>query len=109
MSQEIQLLTEIRDLLQVIAEPALANRDEKFREAIRILAGNSQKNRDAIMGMDGSRSQATIAKDLGIDKGQLSRLVKAMSQQLLITADEKHPKLRVKLPPNFFDQKGKNE
>ena len=107
MSQEIELLTEIRDLLQVMAEPTLAKRDEKFREAIRTVAGKSQKSGSAIMLMDGSRSQSGIVKEVGMDQGNLSRLVKALTAQSLITADEKHPKLRVKLPPNFFDQKGK--
>lgn len=107
MSREIELLTEIRDLLQAMAEPALAKRDEKFREAIRTVAGKSQKNGIAIMLMDGSRPQSAIAKEARMDQGNLSRLVKALGTQSLIAADEKHPKLRVNLPPNFFDQKGK--
>lgn len=107
MSREIELLTEIRDLLQVMAEPALAKRDDKFREAIRIAAGNSHTKGNAIMLMDGSRSQSAIVKETGIDKSNLSRLVKALITNSLINADEKHPKLRVKLPSNFFDQNGK--
>ena len=107
MSREIELLTEMRDLLQVMAEPALAKRDKKFRDAIRVVAGKSPKRGNAIMLMDGSRSQSAIVKEVGMDQGNLSRLVKALTAQALITADEKHPKLRVKLPPNFFDQKGK--
>ena len=106
MSREIELLTEIRDLLQVMAEPALTKRDEKFREAVRTVAGKSQKSSGAIMLMDGSRTQAAISKEAGIDPGQLNRLIKALENNSLIAADEKHPKLRVKLPPNFFDQKG---
>jgi len=35
MSREIELLTEIRDLLLLLAEPALAQRDQKFRDALR--------------------------------------------------------------------------
>jgi hypothetical protein len=106
MSQEIELLTEIRDLLQVMAEPTLAKRDEKFRGAIRTVAGKSQKNSGAIVLMDGSRTQAAISKEAGIDPGQLNRLIKALENNALIATDEKHPKLRVKLPPNFFDKKG---
>jgi DNA-binding MarR family transcriptional regulator len=107
MSREIELLTEIRDLLQVMAEPALAKRDEKFREAIRTIVGKSQKSANAIMLMDGSRAQAAISKEAGIDPGQLNRLIKSLENNSLISADEKHPKLRVKLPLNFFDEKGK--
>lgn len=103
MSKEIELLTEIRDLLQVLAEPGLAKRDEKFREAIRVVVGKSRKNADAVMLMDGTRSQAAISKEAGIDPAQLNRLVKSLRKEQLISADEKHPKLRVKLPLGFFD------
>jgi hypothetical protein len=107
MSKEIELLVEIRDLLQVMAEPALAKRDDKFRAAIRAVVGRSQKNASAIMLMDGSRAQAAISKEAGVDAGQLSRLIKLLEKNALIGADEKHPKLRVKLPLNFFDENGK--
>lgn len=108
MSKDIELLAEIRDLLQVIAEPALAKRDEKFREAIRGIVGKSRKSASAIGLMDGSRTQAAISKDAGIDPGQLNRLIKSLEKNALIDADEKHPKLRVKLPSNFFDEHGKS-
>ena len=107
MTEQTELLREIRDLLQVMAEPALAQRDEKFREAVRTVAGRSQKSGSAIMLMDGSRPQSAIVKEVGMDQGNLSRLVKTLGSQSLITADEKYPKLRVKLPLNFFDQKAK--
>ena len=103
MSRDIELLTEIRDLLQVMAEPAIAKRDEKFREAIRTVAGKSRKSGIAIILMDGSRTQATISKEAGIDPGQLNRLIKSLERNSLISADEKHPMLCVKLPLNFFD------
>ena len=48
MPRDIELLTEIRDLLQVVAEPALAKRDEKFRNALRELAGKGKKSGIAI-------------------------------------------------------------
>ncbi|MGA2797436.1 MAG: hypothetical protein ABSE63_07665 [Thermoguttaceae bacterium] len=105
MSREIELLTEIRDLLEIMAEPALAKRDEKFRESIRTVAGKSQKSAIAITLMDGSRTQTAISKDAGIDRGQLNRLIKSLENNSLIIADEKYPKLRVKLPLNFFDKK----
>ncbi len=100
-------MVEIRDLLHVLAEPALAKRDEKCREAIRAVVGRSQKSASAIMLMDGSRAQAAISKEAGIDPGQLNRLIKSLEKNALIGADEKQPKLRIKLPPNFFDENGK--
>jgi hypothetical protein len=104
MSSELELLAEIRDLLQVMAEPMLAKRDEKWRGAIRTVAGKGKKNGAAIMLMDGTRPQAAIAKAAAIDAGQLNRLVKALENAgALIVRDGKHPKLLVKLPPSFFD------
>jgi hypothetical protein len=103
MSREIELLTEIRDLLLAMAEPAIAKRDQKFREALRRLAGNGKKNATAIVLMDGSRPQASIAKQANIDQGQLSRLVKSLAKESLIAADEKHPKLVIAVPKDFFE------
>ena len=104
MSQEIELLTEIRDLLQVIAEPALAKRDAKLRSALRSAVGNSAQKATAVCLMDGNRTQSAIAKDSGIDQGYLSRLVKALAASHLISTDEKHPQLLVTIPPTFFDE-----
>lgn len=104
MSREIELLTEIRDLLEMIAEPALANRDVKRRSSLRIVVGGSGKKAKAILMMDGSRSQSVIAKESGVDQGNLSRLVKALAVAQLITADHKHPRLLIKVPSDFFDQ-----
>ncbi len=103
MSRDIELLTEIRDLLLAIAEPALAKRDQKFRDALRAIAGKSKKNGAAISLMNGARSQSAIAKEVQIDQGQLSRLVKSLAKELLIASDEKHPKLVVTVPTSFFE------
>jgi len=59
----------------------------------------------AVMLMDGSRTQSAIVKEVGMDPGNLSRLVKSLGKESLIAADDKHPKLHIKLPQNFFDQK----
>jgi hypothetical protein len=103
MSKDTELLTEIRDLLQVMAEPLLAKRDQRMRAALREVAGSGAKKQRAVPLMDGSRTQAAIVKKAGIDQGNLSRLVKALAAKGLIGADEKHPQLLVKVPPTFFD------
>lgn len=103
MSREIELLTEIRDLIQVMAEPALAKRDAKLRSSLRTIVGSSEKKAKATFLMDGTRSQSTIVKESGIDNGNLSRLVKALGAAQLISADQKHPTLLVKIPPTFFE------
>ena len=109
MSQEIQLLTEIRDLMQVMAEPALAKRDAKLRSSLRGLVGTSAKKAKAVMLMDGTRTQATLVKDSGMDQGGVSRLVKGLAEAKLVAADEKHPKVLLKVPATFFDEDAGDE
>jgi hypothetical protein len=109
MSREIDLLTEIRDLLEVIAEPALAQRDAKLRSALREVVGSSPKRAKAVHLMDGSRSQATIAKESGLDQGSASRLVKALAEAKLVSADGKQPKLLLKVSSRFFEEAAPDE
>ncbi|SRR6266404_1986259 len=106
MSREIELMTEIRDLLLLLAEPALAQRDQNFREALRKIV-KGPKTIAAVFLMNGAKSQAAIAKEAQIDPGQLSRLVKALAKESLIASDEKLPKLVIAIPGNFFEGKGK--
>jgi predicted transcriptional regulator len=92
-----------------MAEPALAKRDAKLRSSLRMAVGESSKRAKAVLLMDGSRSQSTIGKESGIDPGNLSRLVKSLVSTQLISADEKHPRLLVKVPAKFFDGDDLNE
>ena len=86
MSREIELLGEIRDLLQIMAEPALAQRDAKLRSALRMVVGVSPKKANAVQLMDGSRTQSMIVKEAGMDAGHLSRLVKALAWGGVVSA-----------------------
>lgn len=107
MTEDTELLREIRDLLLVMAEPALAKRDERLREALLEIVGNSKAKAKAVLLMDGSRAQATIKKESGIDAGALSRCVKELrAAELVAKGDDKHPKLVITIPPNFFEGKG---
>ena len=93
MSENNELLREIRDLLRLIAEPALAKRDERLRASLQQVVGKSKQKAEAVALMNGTRSQADIRKECGIDDGNLSRLVKALREAELIGPDDKHPKL----------------
>lgn len=104
MSRDTELLTEIRDLLQLIAEPALEKRDANRRAALRKVVGNGEKKAKAVVLMDGTRSQTTIAKEAGTDTGTVSKLVKALAAEGLISTDEKHPALVIRIPSSFFDK-----
>lgn len=106
MSDDTEILREIRDLLRLIAEPALAKRDERFRESLQELVGKSLQKATATVLMDGTRSQGDITKAAGIDRGNLSRLVTALRKEKLIGPDEKRPMLLFSMPPNFIDNVG---
>ena len=109
MSQEVELLTEIRDLLLVIAEPALDKRDAKLRSILRTTVGGSRKKAQAVLLMNGVRSRGEIISESRIDAGDLSRLLKALAANNLIGADERKPKLLVTIPSNFFDANAEHE
>lgn len=108
MSEDTELLKEIRDLLRLIAEPALAERDKKLRALLLQIVGKSERKADAVVLMDGTRTQATIRNECGIDKGYLSRLVKALHEAALISGDEM-PKTVFPIPANFLDVFGDYE
>lgn len=107
MPREVELLTEIRDFLQILAEPLIEKKDKAARDKIRDLVSKSKSGQAAVLLMDGTRTQAAIAKEAKIDPGQLNRLVKAIENASLCHVVGKHPKLAVKLPPDFFSQNGK--
>jgi DNA-binding MarR family transcriptional regulator len=109
MSREQELLAEIRDLLQVIAEPALAKRDARLRASLRSVVGGSAKRAKAVLLMDGTRTQSAIAKDAGMDQANVSRLVKVLAAEQLISSDARHPQLLLKVPGTFFDGESTDE
>jgi|KBSSwiStaDraftv2_1062776.scaffolds.fasta_scaffold2167820_1 hypothetical protein len=106
MDEQIELLREMRDLLRVMAEPALAERDKKLRAALIEAVGNSKKRAQMVPLLDGSRTQSDLHKATGLDPGNVSRFVRALREKHLIKDDEKHPELVISVPPNFFERYG---
>jgi hypothetical protein len=94
---------EIRDLLRLLAEPAIAERDQKRRGDIRRIIGSSAPKAKAVLLMDGTRNQTSIHQDSGLNRGHLSTLVKQLSEAELLVGDVKQPKLAIMLPQNFFE------
>jgi hypothetical protein len=87
-NEQVELLREVRDLLRVIAEPALAKRDERLRTSLTSIVGKSKQKAKAVLLMDGSRSQLAIREATGMDSGNLSRLVKDLRSKELIAGDD---------------------
>jgi hypothetical protein len=109
-AQMLHVLAEMRDLLRLIAEPAIAQRDKNLRQALREIAGSATGQKAmAIVLMDGTRPQTNIVKESGINKGNLSGLVKKLKAAELLTGDPKQPQLAISIPQNFFDQGGESD
>lgn len=96
-------IREIRKLLELIAEPAIAQRDAKFRSDLRSIVGSSSKGRKSVLLMDGTRTQAGIVGQTNMSKGNLSTLVSRLEEAGLLAEGKKYPKLIIQLPSNFFD------
>jgi hypothetical protein len=105
-----QLLTavlEIKELLKLIAEPQLAQRDENMRSALREIAGKSTWKQKIVPLLDGTRTQSQLRQEVKVDAGDLSRFIKGLREAKLLDEGEK-PHLILDLPKNFFmSQEGK--
>lgn len=103
MDEQTELLREMRDLLRVMAEPALAERDKKLRAALIEAVGKSKRKAEVVLLMNGSRTKAELHKESGMDQGDVTRLVIALRAKELLKDDEKRPELVISIPPNFFE------
>ncbi len=99
----LEAVREIRKLLELLAEPAIAQRDAKLRKELRQLVGNSASKQKSVLLMNGARTQAQIRAEATVHQGNLSTLVSKMTQSKLLTGDPKLPKLAISIPPNFFE------
>jgi|SRR5579863_858687 len=99
----LSVVREIRDLIQLMAEPAIAARDKKFRDELRKIVGNSKPKAKAVLLMNGSRIQVDIRRDSGMQASNLSTLVKQLAEVKLLSGDTKMPKLTITIPANFFE------
>lgn len=97
-------IREIRKLIELMAEPAIAQRDARLRDELRKIA-TSAKRQKAVFLMDGSRAQKDIITATSIHKGDLSTIVTKLEEAGLLTGDKKLPKLAISIPQTFFDAK----
>lgn len=100
---ELDILRDIRDLLMLMAEPQLAERDQSRRDQLRKIAGKGEKNMKAVLLMDGTRNQASIAKEVPIDVGQLSTLVKNLREAGLLKVDA-NPAIVIPVSESVFKE-----
>ncbi len=98
----LKAVQEIRTLVRIMAEPALAEHDKKARTELRRIVGSSGKKAKAAFLMDGTRIQSAIQKESGINKGDLSVFVKQLNTSKLLTGDGKQPNLSISISKDFF-------
>lgn len=102
-SELLNAVREIRDLIRLMAEPAIAQRDKNLRAELRCIVGKSAHKAKSVLLMDGSRTQATIQKETGINQGSLSTFVKLLNESGLLVGEGKEPKLSIAIPADFFE------
>ena len=108
-SELLTAVHEIRDLLRLLAEPAIAERDHKLRSELCRIVGKSPAKARAVLLMDGNRTQADIRRETGFHQGNLSTFVKQLGSGNLLSDDGKKPKLAISVPANLFESGVKDE
>jgi len=103
----LETVRKIHDLLELLAEDKIAQRDAKQRVALRELVGASVAKQKSIYLMDGTQTQAEIRRVTSVNQGDLSAMVGKLHKAGLLDGT-KMPKLAISIPANFFesDKKG---
>ena len=108
MSETTELLRavlEIRDLVQLMAEPEIAARDQKLRNELIQIVGKSGQREKVVFLLDGTQTQTAIHSKSGMKSSNLSTFVKELRKAKLVTEDDpKRPKLAIAIPPDFFEK-----
>jgi len=99
----LNAILEIRDLIRLLAEPAIAERDQKLRSELKRIVGGSPTKQKSVFLMDGNRTQSDLHTETNVHKGHLSTLVKQLKENKLLSGDAKKPKLAISIPPQFFE------
>ena len=99
----------MRKLLEILAEPAVAQRDAKPRGELQKIVGSSVKKQRSVFLMDGSRTQKQIIAKTGVNQGDLSAMVGKLETAGLLADGRKQPKLAITIPSDFFDANAKTE
>ena len=99
----LEEVRQIRKLVELLAEPAIAQRDAKLRQELRRIVGNSARKQQAVFLMNGSSTQAEIVTQTSVHKGDLSTMVGKLEGAGLLADGRKRPKLAINIPPSFFD------
>ena len=108
-TQLLEEVREMRKLLELLAEPAIAERDAKLRSELLKIAGTSKPKQKSVFFMDGTRTQAQIRTETSVHQGELSTMVGKLNKAKLLIGDPKLPKLAIPVRPNFFETDAETE
>jgi DNA-binding MarR family transcriptional regulator len=99
----LQTVRQIHELLALLAEDKVAERDAKQRAKLREIVGSGKKQAATLL-MDGSRSQKEIVNESCLSQSKVSTLISDLSHAGLLIGDRKLPKLAISIPANFFEE-----
>lgn len=99
----LETLRKIYELLELLAEDKIAQRDAKQRAVLREIVGTSSTKQKSVLLMDGNRTQTEIHKVTQVNKGHLSTMIGKLQKEKLLVGDTKKPELNFSIPPNFFE------
>jgi hypothetical protein len=102
--QLVEEVRQIRKLLELLAEPAIAQRDARLRGELRKIVGSSSKKQQSAFLMDGSMTQKQIVAKTAVNQGDLSVMVGKLESVGLLLDGKKLPRLAISIPSTFFDQ-----
>lgn len=105
----LDAVRDIRKLLELLAEPAIAQRDAKLRKELRQIVGASKQKQQAVFLMNGKRRQKEIQAETAVHAGNLSTLVSKLGQAKLLAGDPKLPNLAISIPTGFFESDAETE
>ena len=99
----LETLRKIHDLLELLAEDKIAERDAKQRQALREIVGSSAQMQKSVLLMNGTRTQKDIHTVTSIHRGNLSTMVGKLRDAKRIDGDTA-PRLVISIPQNFFEK-----
>jgi hypothetical protein len=88
----LETLRKIYDLLELLAEDKIAERDAKQRQALREIVGSSVQMQKSVLLMNGTRSQKDIHTETSVHRGNLSTMVGKLRAAKLIEGDTTTPR-----------------
>lgn len=100
----LKTLRKIEQLLELLAEDKIAERDAKQRKSLREIVGASIPMQKSVLLMNGIRTQKEIRDATSAHQGNLSTLIGKLFTAKLLDGDTKAPKLVISVPPNFFEK-----